>query len=133
MSEDTLWLTPTQAAAAIGISPAVLKARRLDGSGPPCSRVGYRTLRYGRTGLDAWLAERTGQARPRRDAQHATAQQEAIRAHTARLEVIERAARSLAALTPGDVVNHRARELAAELTGELTALQALGSMTERGE
>lgn len=49
-------LTPTEAAAYIGISARKLQALRTSNSGPRWLKLG-RTVRYPTVGLDAWLAD----------------------------------------------------------------------------
>lgn len=49
------WLTTTEAAQRVRVHPQTMARWRWDGSGPPCSRLPGRRIRYSATALDAWL------------------------------------------------------------------------------
>ena len=49
-------LRTTEAAEYIGLSPATLEKRRLDGRGPLFLRLGGRSVGYAVEDLDAWIA-----------------------------------------------------------------------------
>jgi len=53
----TEWLTVEQFAAEYGFSPASIRQWRYRGTGPASVRLGAR-IRYRRTDIDAWIAER---------------------------------------------------------------------------
>lgn len=52
------WLTPAEAAHHLGMSPATLARKRVEGSGPPFHRPSRRFVRYSRLELDTWMGER---------------------------------------------------------------------------
>jgi excisionase family DNA binding protein len=50
-------LTPEQAAKILKVSTRKLRTLRATrGAGPPFLRIGYRTIRYRRADLEAWVA-----------------------------------------------------------------------------
>jgi hypothetical protein len=51
-------MTTAEAARHIGVSPGYLTNLRCWGTGPRCSRVGARNVRYVRADLDAWKERR---------------------------------------------------------------------------
>lgn len=61
MPESNHMLTPTHAAGILGITVRQLKRLRLSGQGPPSYRVTYKTVRYYRQDVDAWLKGRKAQ------------------------------------------------------------------------
>lgn len=66
MQVATDLLTPSAAAEHLGIAHCTLAAWRQRGTGPSHLRLGYRTVRYSRAELDAWIASRN--VTPRRGA-----------------------------------------------------------------
>jgi predicted DNA-binding transcriptional regulator AlpA len=54
---DTI-LTNEQAAAVIGFHPSYLAKARLSGAGPKYLKIGARSVRYRRSDIDAWLADK---------------------------------------------------------------------------
>jgi excisionase family DNA binding protein len=52
---NTKLLTTEQAAALLGISPITLTKWRWNGKGPESVRLGYRTVRYAQSSIDAWV------------------------------------------------------------------------------
>lgn len=49
-------LSPDQAAAYLGLSPATLENWRQDGKGPAHVRLSHKCVRYRQAALDAWVA-----------------------------------------------------------------------------
>ncbi len=56
MTSDTL-LTPAEVAARLRLTVGGLKAARLAGNAPPSIKIGYRTVRYRASDVDAWLEQ----------------------------------------------------------------------------
>jgi hypothetical protein len=55
-TEPTQWLTTSEAATHVRLSPKTLEKLRSQGQGPPWHRPdGGRTIRYDLVELDAWL------------------------------------------------------------------------------
>lgn len=57
MTRDDL-LPPAEVARILGIEPSTLQTWRRLRKGPPWVRVAHRTVRYPRTALEQYLAER---------------------------------------------------------------------------
>lgn len=53
----TPWLAPVQAAEYLGVTARGLETMRRNGTGPKCSRINHRVVRYHVKNLDAWLAQ----------------------------------------------------------------------------
>jgi predicted DNA-binding transcriptional regulator AlpA len=51
-------LTNDQAAAVLGFHPSYLAKARLTGSGPRFLKIGRKSVRYRRSDIDAWLADK---------------------------------------------------------------------------
>lgn len=54
MGDETL-LTPKEVADRLKIDPVTLRVWRNRGQGPKSMRLGYRTVRYRNSDVDAWL------------------------------------------------------------------------------
>lgn len=52
-------LTTEQAAVLLGFHPSYLAKARLTGTGPRFLKIGARSVRYRRSDIDAWLADKT--------------------------------------------------------------------------
>jgi excisionase family DNA binding protein len=53
------FLTTAQAASVLGFHASYLAKARLTGSGPRYLKIGGRSVRYRRSDIDAWLADKT--------------------------------------------------------------------------
>jgi len=58
MNELQNVLTEREAARYVGVSPAVFRLWRADGTGPTYFRAGSKLLRYRRCDLDGWIEAR---------------------------------------------------------------------------
>ena len=54
-------LTVKQAAEMLGLKPSHLERLRHQGKGPVCIKIGYRTVRYAPSAVQAWLEAQTQQ------------------------------------------------------------------------
>ena len=75
------WLSPAHVKTEFGLGLELLKEHRSRGTGPAHVRAGYRTLRYNRADVAAWMAEHRAVAVP-----VASAMLDAIRAASERLQ-----------------------------------------------
>jgi len=62
-TEPEKLLSSRQAAHYLNVSERTVEYLRLSGKGPPFQKLGYKTVRYRRSDLDAWLDERREQER----------------------------------------------------------------------
>jgi len=58
MNEQQNALTEREAARYVGVSPAVFRLWRAEGTGPTYFRAGSKLIRYLRRDLDGWIEER---------------------------------------------------------------------------
>ena len=58
MSEDDVLLTERQAADLLQLTPRFLQQRRYRGDSPPWIKISSRCIRYQRSAIKSWLAER---------------------------------------------------------------------------
>ena len=58
MNEQQNALTEREAARYVGVSPAVLRLWRAEGTGPTYFRAGSKLIRYLRRDLDGWIEAR---------------------------------------------------------------------------
>lgn len=56
---DEQLLTTLQVAAMLGLKPSHLERLRHQGKGPACIKLGYRTVRYAPSAVQAWLETHT--------------------------------------------------------------------------
>jgi predicted DNA-binding transcriptional regulator AlpA len=69
MNDQKNSLTEQEAARYVGVSPAVFRLWRAEGTGPNYFRAGVKLIRYLRRDLDAWIEARLSR--------HTTAEDEA--------------------------------------------------------
>jgi hypothetical protein len=66
------YFAPAELAAELNVCPKTLDRWRIEGTGPPITKIGRRTY-YSRSGVATWLRTREKRSRTAPDVQHSTA------------------------------------------------------------